>query len=1653
MVEAATDNTAPASLPNADDWLANAKSDQQPSPPQSSDVTSDVWDKYKAETMDTTAGKTPDAESWLAPMQKEKYDNEMLPTMGRFILNGTAKYVAEAAKNNEMTEATGNPLGYMAKTGIVASLGALKELATKIGSFESDKETSDLYPTPVADQLKAKAQKEDRELTPDELKQIGAESGSSIAAYPKLALSPFTALSPFFDAAMDEFRRRNYSEGDLAIANTALLFTAMKAMKPADAVEGLANHTLADEQTYMGLKEPTSAETQVSAQAAQQLAEMSAQKKILPLEEPKEASSAPDIHELARAENPDAINEYHRLDTQKETLRNQIQELGDQREKDAHDNVPHSAEDIQEVQDKMDAANRKRPNKEKTERYQAQIDAMHEENATHVEQATSEDTPGMALIRKQLQEADLKQRDLSPQVSAAYRAASEKMPIEEKSVEEAKPQEETKPIEEIKPEEKPKEPAPQSASNVIAKDLSSRLVRLGRPQEEAEAISQIVAARYQARSEAFGGQRGTAEEMYHRSMPGISQGKETKARAPVLAQKEGSAELQQPTQGKYKFGINGAKAIIQLFKKADASTFMHEMAHHWLEEMMNDAKDELATDKMKSDAETVRKWSGLEDKEPITPKEKATWRKAHEKFARGFERYLMEGTAPTPKLAEVFSKFKEWLTTIYKAVESIPQQGAGITKDIRDVFDRLLSSNPEKTTIAPDREPGKMLADIHEADAKNTAPEEKDRVGDAVAKEIDDTVKLHEPEIADAIKAAETGNIPEPVAGSKEPAITKQPAGEGGATEEPATVTASGSEPAAGGAGARESDGTADTGNERGGKQVNPTKPISGAEYIKDGWFRLDKFNFSDDAKAMIRQMADANSDFMDARYGTPAYRLAKEIEAANMLVQQAGTAMEAAKNTFADSGSESDGASYLRATQQAAMAFAERSTLAADWAHGGHQLQKNIMPEGAKNAAQIIMDATGKTLFQLQMEAKLMGGQARSPAEFAKAALTERSSKLGKVNSLMLRIIYNSWLSNPITHAKYLTGIFISAMIKDVPQGLFEAGFSALRNAKAGDKFYASEIGAGLYGTLRGGRDTFSAAADAVRDGLTFMEGKQLPGAINAIGHIFGTIKLPKGMTPEAMELWRDAKNEAMEKNVFETNPLNEPGKLTINPQLAMDKASSKTPEALAEKAKLPAIYAYLENAAKAQEYTPLGAAPGTAFKDMSNAGKLGYALTVSERAISGVHTLGYAMHYGQEIARRAYRSALDAGIKVGSDEFNTQVAKFTQRPPLEDIQESHEEALKMLLMNRPKYGTFLYNIIQASHTNALAAMVMPFAQLGSRLVQYSAEQTPLAFAFKDAREDLMGKNGGLAQDRARAKISTGTALSALVIGMAAEQLITPNWSTDPGKRKEQEQNGFKPHALKVGNLYIPLTKFLGGYGPLVGEISDLVNVFHLATHEQKEKASAAFLSSIATNITDTAFTGGISNLVKASQDTEHWERYVSNMASSVIPYSSLRGQVEKFVDPYHRIAHGVLEQIERGSGVGTSYNLFPERGIWGEPLSSDTESSIGIAKNDPVTNWVTKLDFGISPIQHRINGVKLTDQQYDDYSRIAGRTSKQMLQRLMNSGIQSQPPSIQLMQVKKAIEEARNKAALYIKGQPGSNIVKDANAAKRGINHSAGK
>lgn len=129
---------------------------------------------------------------------------------------------------------------------------------------------------------------------------------------------------------------------------------------------------------------------------------------------------------------------------------------------------------------------------------------------------------------------------------------------------------------------------------------------------------------------------------------------------------------------------------IALFEHADASTFIHESAHAYLEILRDMAARTRAADsQLRRDWQTVKEWLGiaaLGDNEPIPEQ-------AHEQFARGWEAYMREGIAPNADLQGVFERFSEWLCEIYRSIRDLFVE---LTPEVVEVMDRMLDAGDQR---------------------------------------------------------------------------------------------------------------------------------------------------------------------------------------------------------------------------------------------------------------------------------------------------------------------------------------------------------------------------------------------------------------------------------------------------------------------------------------------------------------------------------------------------------------------------------------------------------------------------------------------------------------------------------------------------------------------------------------------------------------------------------------------------------------------------------------------------------------------------------------------------------------------------------------------------------------------------------------------
>jgi hypothetical protein len=125
-----------------------------------------------------------------------------------------------------------------------------------------------------------------------------------------------------------------------------------------------------------------------------------------------------------------------------------------------------------------------------------------------------------------------------------------------------------------------------------------------------------------------------------------------------------------------------SQKLIALLKGADPSTFVHESAHLWFEELRTYATHPDANENIKRHWETAKAWTGATDDAISTD--------AHEMFARGFEAFMYEGKAPSFQLREVFAQFMDWMQRIYKSITMLDVE---LTDEVRDMMDHLIATD------------------------------------------------------------------------------------------------------------------------------------------------------------------------------------------------------------------------------------------------------------------------------------------------------------------------------------------------------------------------------------------------------------------------------------------------------------------------------------------------------------------------------------------------------------------------------------------------------------------------------------------------------------------------------------------------------------------------------------------------------------------------------------------------------------------------------------------------------------------------------------------------------------------------------------------------------------------------------------------------
>lgn len=145
---------------------------------------------------------------------------------------------------------------------------------------------------------------------------------------------------------------------------------------------------------------------------------------------------------------------------------------------------------------------------------------------------------------------------------------------------------------------------------------------------------------------------------------------------------------------------DASKGVIKIFESADFSTLPHEIAHYWLDNMWSYVRSGNASEKYRQRWNVIANWLN------VKPEQVVLTRGQQEKFARGYEQYLLNGDLPTPIIKGAFDDYDRWLKRVYGDMNRL---NVHLSEDAVRFFQSMTTGILPPPRIRPSRKPREKM--------------------------------------------------------------------------------------------------------------------------------------------------------------------------------------------------------------------------------------------------------------------------------------------------------------------------------------------------------------------------------------------------------------------------------------------------------------------------------------------------------------------------------------------------------------------------------------------------------------------------------------------------------------------------------------------------------------------------------------------------------------------------------------------------------------------------------------------------------------------------------------------------------------------------------------------------------------------------------
>jgi hypothetical protein len=396
------------------------------------------------------------------------------------------------------------------------------------------------------------------------------------------------------------------------------------------------------------------------------------------------------------------------------------------------------------------------------------------------------------------------------------------------------------------------------------------------------------------------------------------------------------------------------------------------------------------------------------------------------------------------------------------------------------------------------------------------------------------------------------------------------------------------------------------------------------------------------------------------------------------------------------------------------------------------------------------------------------------------------------------------------------------------------------------------------------------------------------------------------------------------------------------------------------------------------------------------------------------------------------AYRATVQEGLAPTSSGFSQRYAYHLANPTDEALARVTQGAYKGTYMQ--DLGTRGKSWQRFVHETPGLRWLFPFQHIPLNIIKNSAEYVPLLnLADSATRDALMGRKGGIEQDRAMARMVVGSSIMGYFAYKALNGQMTGEYPKDPNERAEWALTHKQPHSVLVNGEWVSLERKgpAGNLAMLGAEIGLLAS--HIGKEDDKDFAAVIGNAAMAAAhiVGNEVGFMTLKDLMDVFEGERRAGQVVAFRATSFLPLSSMVGQTASFTDPSMRRAQTFLDNIKyRIPGLRQT---LPIKTDWsGQPVPNPGYHNINravAANTNPLDLELVALGVHPGMPSRVINGVRLNDQHYDDYVSLSGQLARQTLDRFVTRPQWTEAPASERAKiVRDIIKTSREEAGKAI-------------------------